>query len=192
MLFIKCVVARYSCLIIVRKKKLKIFKNEIQFYFHNSAMAGPQPGWERRRVKVMVLEKCWVEWIVMFCVGESKWALLRVHVSTERVLVLGTACRWQSMWVNNQPYARPSRMYINAGRCVGACFTAETLGYNWCISLLSAWFDGIFEDALYPFIFYFLFFFIFWVAGQVKLSSKEMLSLGLGARIKVDDWFAAS
>ena len=132
-------------------------------------------------------EECWVEWIVMFCVGESKWALLRVHVSTERVLVLGTACRWQSMWVNNQPYARPSRMYINAGRCVGACFTAETLGYNWCISLLSAWFDGIFEDALYPFIFYFLFFFIFWVAGQVKLSSKEMLSLGLGARIKVDD-----
>ena len=125
-------------------------------------MAGPQPGWERRRVKVMVLEKCWVEWIVMFCVGESKWALLRVHVSTERVLVLGTACRWQSMWVNNQPYARPSRMYINAGRCVGACFTAETLGYNWCISLLSAWFDGIFDDTLYPFIFYFLFFFIFY------------------------------
>ena len=128
----------------------------------------------------------------MFCVGKSKWALLRVQVSTELVQVLGTACRWQSMWVNNQPYARPSRMYINAGRCVGACFTAETLGYNWCISLLSAWFDGIFEDALYPFIFYFLFFFIFWVAGQVKLSSKEMLSLGLGARIKVDDWFAAS
>ena len=93
----------------------------------------------------------------MFCVGESKWALLRVHVSTERVLVLGTACRWQSMWVNNQPYARPSRMYINAGRCVGACFTAETLGYNWCISLLSAWFDGIFDDAPCFYFFYFLF-----------------------------------
>jgi len=78
------------------------------------------------------------------------------------------------MWVNNQPYARPSRMYINAGRCVGACFTADPLGF---IDAFYCFLFGlmVFSMMQHAFIFFRFFSFFFLSSwNQVKFKVRSL------------------